>query len=74
MFFLKETSFPIDMLLLMGDNYIGNEQLGRACHHKRVRFEASLANAGLNELKRKLYRSLAEINLGREVCIYGKKC
>lgn len=71
--FLKETSFPIDMFLLMGDNYIGNEQLGRSCHHKRVRFEANLAHAGLNELKRKLYRSLAEINLGREICVYGRK-
>ena len=27
-----DTTFPIDMFLLMGDNYIGNDDLGRACH------------------------------------------
>lgn len=69
----KEASFPIDMFLLMGDNYVGDNTLGRACHHKRVRFETQLAAAGKNELKRKLYQALAELNLGREICIYGQK-
>jgi len=29
-----DTSFPIDLFLLMGDNYVGpeNDAMGRACH------------------------------------------
>ncbi|MEL4300398.1 class I SAM-dependent methyltransferase [Shewanella xiamenensis] len=69
----KEASFPIDMFLLMGDNYVGDNTLGRACHHKRVRFETRLAEAGKNDVKRHLYQALAELNLGREICIYGQK-
>jgi 2-polyprenyl-3-methyl-5-hydroxy-6-metoxy-1,4-benzoquinol methylase len=69
----KESSFPIDMFLLMGDKYVGDDLLGRACHHKRVRFEKILADAGLNDLKRKLYQSFASVNIGREICIYARK-
>ncbi|WP_345852183.1 class I SAM-dependent methyltransferase [Shewanella algae] len=69
----KETSFPLDMFLLMGDNYVGNNTLGRECHHKRVRFETKLAAAGKNDLKRRLYQALAELDLGREICIYAQK-
>ena len=29
---LKECSFPIDMFLVMGDNYIGDDEKGRKCH------------------------------------------
>lgn len=70
---LSESSFPIDMFLLMGDNYIGNQTLGRACHRKRKTFESILDKAGLNPLKRKLYQNLAELNLGREICVYAMK-
>lgn len=70
---LKETSFPIDMFLLMGDNYVGNDPLGRICHTKRKLFEKNLSFAGFNELKRNLYRALASLNIGREVIIYARK-
>ncbi len=70
---LSETTFPIDMFLLMGENYIGNDALGRQCHRKRMKFETSLVNAGLNELKRKLYKVLIEHGMGREVVVYARK-
>lgn len=70
---LRENTFPIDMFLLMGDNYVGQDQLGRACHKKRIRFELNLHKAGMNELKRKLYRAFTELGLGREVVLYAKK-
>ncbi|MFV7770877.1 class I SAM-dependent methyltransferase [Shewanella marisflavi] len=69
----KEASFPLDMFLLMGDNYVGDGKLGRNCHHKRVRFESQLASAGKNDLKRALYQVFATLNIGREICIYGQK-
>ncbi|MFT7559301.1 MAG: 2-polyprenyl-3-methyl-5-hydroxy-6-metoxy-1,4-benzoquinol methylase [Flavobacteriales bacterium] len=70
---LKENTFPIDMFLLMGDNYIGNDSLGRQTHKRRIAFEKTLFDAGKNDLKRKIYRSLSELDLGREICIYAIK-
>lgn len=68
-----ESTFPIDLFLLMGDNYVGNDVLGRACHGKRMRFEKNLARAGRNDVKRALYRALSQIDIGREICLYARK-
>lgn len=67
------TTFPIDMFLLMGDNYTVDGKLGRQCHGKRKAFELALKNAGLNELRLKLYERLIEQNVGREIVIFGKR-
>lgn len=67
------TTFPIDMFLLMGDNYTVDGKLGRQCHGKRKAFELALKKAGLNELRLKLYERLIEQNVGREVVIFGKR-
>ncbi len=69
---LREATFPIDMFLLMGDDYVGNDILGRQCHGKRVKFEKNLSRACYSGLKRNLYRALAKIGIGREVMIIGK--
>jgi SAM-dependent methyltransferase len=69
----KEATFPIDIFLLMGDNYIGNDELGRKCHGKRMNFEINLDRAGVNSLKQGLYQSMAELGLGREVVLYARK-
>lgn len=71
---LQEATFPIDMFLLMGDNYVGNDEVGRSCHKKRMALELNLAAAGLTETKRQLYRAFADNNLGREIMIVGRKC
>ena len=70
---LQEATFPIDMFLLMGDNYVGDDQLGRSCHKKRMALELNLAAAGQTEAKRALYRAFAENNLGREIMVIGRK-
>lgn len=69
----KEATFPIDLFLIMGDNYIGNDQLGRLCHTKRKTLEINLEKAGLRELRHQLYRSFAEVGIGREIQIIGCK-
>ena len=71
--YLEEATFPIDMFLLMGDNYIGNDDLGRACHKKRMRLETLLSKDLSNEIKRKMYQNFAQLGIGREVIIYAKK-
>lgn len=70
---LVEGTFPIDLFLLMGDMYIGNDELGRSCHKKRMKFEQNLAKAGKLELKRSLYKKIAELGIGREIVIYARK-
>ncbi len=67
------TTFPIDMFLLMGDNYVGNDRLGRECHKKRMNFEQNLARAEKIELKIELYSALANLGLGREIQIIASK-
>jgi SAM-dependent methyltransferase len=66
-------TFPIDMFLLMGDNYVGNDGLGRECHAKRKAFEFNLAEAGLSSLKHSLYETFAEMGIGREAIVIGLK-
>lgn len=70
---LQEATFPIDMFLLMEDNYVGNDDLGRQCHAKRKNFERNLVKAGYGDFKRKLYHSIAGIGLGRELVIVGRR-
>lgn len=68
-----QSSFPIDLFLLMGDNYIGDDDLGKQCHHKRKKFEMTLKEAGFNDLRLSLYRQMAQQNIGREVIMYGRR-
>jgi SAM-dependent methyltransferase len=68
-----ETSFPIDLFLLMGDNYVGNDQLGRACHAKRKQFELALARADKSALRQEIYRRLAGLGIGRDVFVIARK-
>lgn len=70
---LRESTFPIDLFLLMDEHYIGNDELGRECHKKRMIFEKNLAKAELNSTKRALYQQLAQLNLGREICLYARR-
>ena len=65
--------FPIDFFLLMGDNYVGNDELGRVCHAKRKKLDIMLNEPELKEFKQKMYELMARYDVGREVIIYGKK-
>ncbi|QWC98982.1 class I SAM-dependent methyltransferase [Polynucleobacter paneuropaeus] len=67
------STFPIDLFLMMGDNYIGNDELGKICHQKRMNFELLLHKAGLDSLRDELYQKFSECGLGREVLIYARK-
>ncbi len=69
----QESTFPIELFLLMGDLYVGDDTLGRTCHGKRKLFELNMQRAGMGDLKRKLYQKLAELNIGREVVIFARK-
>ena len=69
----EETTFPIDLFLLFGDNYIDNHEIGSIVHQKRILFEKNLMESGNSDLLTSLYSALSKINIGRELFIIGKK-
>ena len=64
----KTADFPMEFFLLMGDDYVGNPELGSLCHKKRVSFELAVPDT----LRRRIHHSLAEIGLGRDCVIFGR--
>ena len=61
------------LFLLMGENYIGNDETGRKCHTKRMNFEKSMSLSGLDSLLENRYSNFAKQGTGREVVLYAKK-
>lgn len=68
----KETNFPLEMFLLMGDNYIGNDTIGRLIHCRRKVFDLSLSKIN-NRFKKQLYKQFSVLNIGRDITIYARK-
>ena len=69
----RTTSFPMEAFLMMGENYVGDAALGRACHNKRKAFDLAFEAAGLKETRRAFYRALADLGLGREAVVIAMK-
>ncbi|MBI4949507.1 MAG: class I SAM-dependent methyltransferase [Deltaproteobacteria bacterium] len=65
--------FPMDFFLLMGDNYVGNDEVGRASHLRRKRLDIMLNEPELREFKKEMYGIMAKHGIGREAVIFGKK-
>jgi SAM-dependent methyltransferase len=68
----EESTFPIDLFLLMGDNYVGNDALGRACHTRRMSFEKAMVESGQGDVLTGMYTSFASQGLGREVVMFAR--
>jgi 2-polyprenyl-3-methyl-5-hydroxy-6-metoxy-1,4-benzoquinol methylase len=68
-----ESSFPLEIFLLFGDNYVLDPALGKECHKKRVNFEKNLLKYGKTGLLSQFYKSLADLNLGRTISVYAQK-
>lgn len=68
----RMTSFPMEVFVMMGENYIGDAALGRACHDKRKRFDLALDAAGLKGVRRAFYRALAAEGVGREAVVIAR--
>lgn len=60
--------FPMELFLLMGEDYVGNPDTGRKCHEKRISFELAISA----QLRRRLYQKFAEIGIGRDCLVFGK--
>ncbi|WP_417789265.1 methyltransferase domain-containing protein [Terasakiella pusilla] len=68
----RSTNFPMEMFLLMGENYRGASDIGKKCHKRRMTFDISLGQRK-PEARRALYESLASAGLGRLAIVYAQK-
>jgi SAM-dependent methyltransferase len=68
----RTTSFPMEAFVMMGENYVGDAALGRACHNRRKRFDLALDAAGLKAVRRAFYRALAKEGIGREAVVVAR--
>ncbi len=66
------TSFPMELFLTFGCNYIGDDALGRACHTERRQFDIDLEQAAPGR-RNALYQALASAGFGREAIIVATK-
>lgn len=69
---LKESTFPLEMFLLMGNNYLGDGVIGKKKHIERMQFEKNLIESKKNDLKRNIYKHFADIGIGRSQIIYAQ--
>jgi len=68
----RTTSFPMEAFVMMGENYVGDTALGRACHAKRKKFDLALEAAGLRHVRRAFYSALAGQGIGREAVVIAR--
>ena len=61
----------MEMFLLFGENYVKDGTLGKACHKKRVAFEANLRQTR-PDLLREFYKALANLGLGRQIVAFAQ--
>jgi SAM-dependent methyltransferase len=64
----QQSDFPIEMLALMGSDFVGDAALGKAAHEQRVCFEGNLTD----DTRRSLYQAFAKAGLGRCLFMVGQ--
>lgn len=69
----RVSTFPMEVFLATGNNYVGDDVVGRRCHGGRKDLERALDAAGLQRLRREMYQLMARHNVGREVIVYAGK-
>jgi UDP-2,4-diacetamido-2,4,6-trideoxy-beta-L-altropyranose hydrolase len=70
--FYYESSFPLEMFMLFGEVYVGNPEMGKLCHNRRVKFESLMRKYNKGEKLSRFYQTLAVLDLGRQLVIYAR--
>ena len=65
----RDTTFPVEWFLLMGEDYVGNDTLGADVHRRRMKLETALESLAL---RRALHEHLATHTLGREAIVHAR--
>ena len=69
----QQSTFPLELFLLMGDDYLKSEKIGKKIHQKRINLEMNLMIDENMRIKKEIYEKFAEIGIGRTSIIYAKK-
>jgi 2-polyprenyl-3-methyl-5-hydroxy-6-metoxy-1,4-benzoquinol methylase len=64
----SQGDFPMEIFLLMGDDYAGDPIMGNRCHQKRVSFEMAVDG----DLRRRMYRALSGVGVGRNCLMFAR--
>jgi len=67
----ETTSFPLELFMFMGEDYVGDNVVGKSIHKKRMLLESHFNNSNNNSLKRQIYNKFAELCIGREITVIG---
>ena len=70
---IKESTFPLELFLLMGQDYIKNPKIGKKIHLGRIQLEKNFEKGNAMQMKKTIYQKLAEVGIGRTAIIYAKK-
>ena len=69
----EQSTFPLELFLLMGDDYLKNEKIGKNIHKKRMIMEKNLMNNKNQEIKENLYHKFAQLGIGRTAIFFAQK-
>ena len=65
----ETADFPMELFLLLGEDYVADPALGGVLHEKRVKLELDMPAP----VRRKLYAALAAAGFGRNVLSFSRK-
>lgn len=65
----RSTSFPMEMFLMMGMDYVRNPTVGRACHWMRRAFDEAMPH----DVRKRFYETLALSSFGRTAELYAQR-
>jgi SAM-dependent methyltransferase len=66
----RDATFPMEWFLLMGENYVGDDELGACAHRRRMLLEQRLDALGQ---RRALHAHFARQGLGREAIVHARR-
>lgn len=64
----SQGDFPMELFLLMGNDYVAHPEVGKGCHQKRIQFEMAIPG----QARRRMYQALAEARVGRSCLVFGR--
>ena len=67
------TTFPIEVFLLMGDNYVKNKKLGKLSHFRRTVFEKNFEKLEMLNYREQIYKNFSDLGLGRAIEVIVQK-
>jgi SAM-dependent methyltransferase len=65
----RDATFPMEWFLLMGENYVGDPELGASAHARRMLLEQRLEDLGQ---RRGMHAHLAQRGIGREAIVHAR--